>query len=212
MVDRYQPDEEVLLLMNLGFHGFVEHSRVAKVLVGAVRAVAGGRLWFSEELLQQYVHTNAAVRRSSRGDRLYLTPRETEVLELLRRRRSNLEIAVKLGIAENTVKYHVNHILAKFRVNDRRELETSSLTSVGQIWDQLSKWLFAFQCADLPENHPDSVTEQETESKNYPSMHGQYWTIPPEVSASGHWLLLGTLTRPNHVHVESLGKMRKDRT
>ena len=139
MVDRYQPDKEVLLLMNLGFHGFVEHSHVAKALVSAVRAVGGGRLWFSEELMQQYVHTNAEVGRSSREGKLYLTPRETEVLELLRRRLSNLEIAAKLGITENTVKYHVYHILAKFRVSNRRELETSSLTSVGQIWDQLSK-------------------------------------------------------------------------
>jgi DNA-binding NarL/FixJ family response regulator len=138
MVDRYQPDKEVLLLMNLGFHGFVEHSRVAKALVSAVRAVGGGRLWFSEELMQQYVHANAEGS-SSREGQLYLTPRETEVLELVRRRLSNLEIAVRLGITENTVKYHVYHILAKFRVSNRRELETSSVAGVGQIWDQLSK-------------------------------------------------------------------------
>jgi DNA-binding NarL/FixJ family response regulator len=138
MVDRSQPDKEVLLLMNLGFHGFVEHSGVAKALVSAVRAVGGGRLWFSEELMQQYVHTNAEGR-SAREGKLYLTPRETEVLELVRRRLSNLEIAVRLGITENTVKYHVYHILAKFRVSNRRGLETSSLASAGQIWDQLSK-------------------------------------------------------------------------
>lgn len=138
MVDRHQPNKEVLLLMSLGFHGFVEHSQVTKTLVRAVRTVNGGRLWFSEELMQQYVYTSAESGRSSGEDELYLTPRETEVLDLVRRRLSNLEIATRLGIAESTVKYHVYHILAKFRVSNRRELETSSGTNIGQIWDQIS--------------------------------------------------------------------------
>jgi DNA-binding NarL/FixJ family response regulator len=139
MVDRHQPDKEILLLINMGFHGFVEHSHVTKTLGAAVRSVAGGRVWFSEELMQQYVYTSAEAKRSSGEGQLLLTLRETEVLDLVRRRLSNREISTLLGITESTVKYHLSHILAKFRVTKRRKLETGSATGSAQIWDQISK-------------------------------------------------------------------------
>jgi non-specific serine/threonine protein kinase len=48
-----------------------------------------------------------------------LTPRELEVLELVRAGRSNREIAETLFIGERTAQTHVQHILAKLDVNTR---------------------------------------------------------------------------------------------
>ena len=42
-----------------------------------------------------------------------LTPREWEVLELLRDGASNAQIAERLGITERTAKFHVSEILSK---------------------------------------------------------------------------------------------------
>jgi NarL family two-component system response regulator LiaR len=50
-----------------------------------------------------------------------LTPRETEVLQLIVGGRSNKRIALELGIAEKTVKTHVGHLLAKLGVSDRTQ-------------------------------------------------------------------------------------------
>jgi NarL family two-component system response regulator LiaR len=50
-----------------------------------------------------------------------LTRRETEVLRLLARGRSNKEIAVDLSIAEKTVKTHVSNILSKLGVSSRTQ-------------------------------------------------------------------------------------------
>jgi DNA-binding CsgD family transcriptional regulator len=50
-----------------------------------------------------------------------LTPREWEVLELLRLGRTNDEIAASLGISVAGVKYHVSEILGKLHVSDRKE-------------------------------------------------------------------------------------------
>src|SRR5688572_17821938 len=48
-----------------------------------------------------------------------LTPREWDVLALLGEGLTNEQIARRLGISENTAKYHVAEILSKLEVPDR---------------------------------------------------------------------------------------------
>jgi two-component system NarL family response regulator len=48
-----------------------------------------------------------------------LTAREIEVLRLVVTGMRNREIAVQLGISEETAKVHIKNILAKLNVNDR---------------------------------------------------------------------------------------------
>jgi len=50
-----------------------------------------------------------------------LTRRELEVLRELAAGGSNQEIAERLFISENTVKYHVHSILEKLNLSDRRD-------------------------------------------------------------------------------------------
>ncbi len=50
-----------------------------------------------------------------------LTERETEVLNYLSRGLANKQIAVKLGISEHTVKFHVSSIYQKLNVTNRTE-------------------------------------------------------------------------------------------
>ena len=50
-----------------------------------------------------------------------LTQRETEVLELLARGRTNMQIAQTLVISEGTVKYHVKNVLRKLGAASRAE-------------------------------------------------------------------------------------------
>jgi DNA-binding NarL/FixJ family response regulator len=54
-------------------------------------------------------------------ERLELTRRERQVLELIAAGYSNKRIAFELGIAEKTVKTHVGHLLAKLGVADRTQ-------------------------------------------------------------------------------------------
>ncbi len=50
-----------------------------------------------------------------------LTPREWEVLALLRERFTNEQIAAQLSITERTAKFHVSEILSKLGVSSREE-------------------------------------------------------------------------------------------
>ena len=51
-----------------------------------------------------------------------LTPAEWRVLDALREGGTNAEIAARLGISTNTVRYHVSNMLAKLELRDRRAL------------------------------------------------------------------------------------------
>jgi DNA-binding NarL/FixJ family response regulator len=61
--------------------------------------------------------------------RLSLTPREVELLGLVQEGLSNLAIAQKLLISENTVKYHLKNIFQKLGVQNRTEAVTHALRS-----------------------------------------------------------------------------------
>ena len=70
----------------------------------------------------------AGVKRIPRGPRAAsrlgpagLTPRETEVLELIVRGATNAEIARELVISAKTVDHHVSAVLGKLGVGSRRE-------------------------------------------------------------------------------------------
>ena len=51
-----------------------------------------------------------------------LTPRETEILEMLAKGRNGTYIREKLHITENTVKFHIRNIYGKMAVSNRQEL------------------------------------------------------------------------------------------
>ena len=51
-----------------------------------------------------------------------LTPAEWRVLQALREGGTNAEIAARLGVSTNTVRYHVSNMLAKLELRDRRAL------------------------------------------------------------------------------------------
>lgn len=122
VVDRPQPHESVVRLLSLGIHGFLEHSQVSRWLVPAVLAVSEGRMWVSPDALAAYVQFTAASGRRSLAGSAVTTSREIEIIELVRRRLSNKEIAAALKIQESTVKFHLSNIFAKLQVAGRHEL------------------------------------------------------------------------------------------
>ena len=58
---------------------------------------------------------------SGQGQADILTPREREILQLLADGMSNVDVAAKLYISQETVKSHVRHILVKLEADTRTQ-------------------------------------------------------------------------------------------
>ncbi|MFI6262844.1 response regulator [Micromonospora sp. NPDC051006] len=117
-------DDYVYEALRAGASGFLLKDAPAADLVQAVRVVAAGDALLAPAVTRRLIAEFAArpERRRPRPVELAaLTPRETEVLRLIARGRSNQEIAADLVVAEQTVKTHVGRILAKLHLRDRAQ-------------------------------------------------------------------------------------------
>jgi DNA-binding NarL/FixJ family response regulator len=90
-------------------------------IVQAIKAVAAGLTVFDS-----LAEPQSSEEESPREE---LTPRETEVLRLLADGLGNKDIAVKLGISEHTIKFHIRSILGKLGAATRTEAVTRGLRS-----------------------------------------------------------------------------------
>jgi DNA-binding NarL/FixJ family response regulator len=118
----FDADDYVYEALRAGASGFLLKDAPADQLVTAVRSLAAGDAIIDPAITRRLIarFTVAARRTSGLPDELHqLTARELEVLRLVARGLSNLEIARELVVEENTVKTHVSRILSKLGLRDR---------------------------------------------------------------------------------------------
>jgi DNA-binding NarL/FixJ family response regulator len=127
-IRRQLPETEVIALTSVlesklvvgalraGAIGYLLKDTQAAELRRAIKAAAAGQIQLSPQASAYLLREVQTA-----GTSEELTERETEVLRLLAQGQSNKDIARSLQIVENTVKTHVQHILAKFGVQSRTQ-------------------------------------------------------------------------------------------
>jgi DNA-binding NarL/FixJ family response regulator len=106
----YQGDEDIYRALQAGAAAYLLKDSLSDELVRVVREVHAG---------ERPIPPNITALLAARKTQPALTPREIEVVRLIADGMRNKEIAVALGISEETTKVHVKNILAKMQVNDR---------------------------------------------------------------------------------------------
>jgi len=105
-----EPGKDVLRqAVRLGAWGFISKSDEPAILVDTIAAVARGRMSLPYLDLQ-------ALTTDPLGE---LTARERELLTALANGWTNLQIASRIGISRNTVKYHLKNLYDKLGVSNR---------------------------------------------------------------------------------------------
>jgi DNA-binding NarL/FixJ family response regulator len=117
MVSAYDDYAYVAEALEIGVGGYLLKTATARELVDAVRAVADGVFVLDQALSSRLTRR----RRSGPLAAGTLTRRESEVLGVLARGRSNQQIAAELGLGQRTVEGHVSSVLGKLGVASRAE-------------------------------------------------------------------------------------------
>lgn len=118
----FEVDEYVYEAVRAGASGFLLKTAPADQLVSSIRAAVAGEALLSPSVTRKLIEE--FVRRSPTAldgglVRSQLSARELEVLRLVARGLSNLEIAGALHLSEATVKTHVGHLLDKLELRNR---------------------------------------------------------------------------------------------
>ncbi|MEV5743722.1 response regulator transcription factor [Microbispora rosea] len=124
-------DEYVYAGLRAGASGFLLKNTPPADLLAAIRVIAAGEGLLApsvtRRLIAQFTQSTQFARTGADRPRSRplldgLTVREREVLTLVARGLSNLEIAVSLHVSTATVKTHIGHLLAKLGARDRAQL------------------------------------------------------------------------------------------
>lgn len=114
----YQGDEDIHRALEAGALAYLLKGMSDHELIEAIRAVHSGRRYIPKPIVD--VLANRPVRSE-------LSSRERQILGLIVRGMSNRQIGDELGIAEATVKWHINLILSRLNVADRTQAAIAAL-------------------------------------------------------------------------------------
>lgn len=107
----YDTDRDIRSALQAGADGYLLKDARREDLIRAVLDVSAGRAVLTPTAL--------AILTSTRHESIELSPRESEVLQLVADGCTNRAVASRLGIGEATVKTHLAHIYEKLGVADR---------------------------------------------------------------------------------------------
>ena len=123
MVDMDSNEEMFLGAIRAGIVGYVLKDASASEVAATISAVAAGKAVCPPSLcmvLFRLIMQQASLLPNiSWGEDLGLSRREREMVELLRHRLTNKEIAVRLNLSEQTVKNHIHRALRKVGAPNR---------------------------------------------------------------------------------------------
>lgn len=116
----FNEDELLSGALRAGAAGFVLKDSSAEELIHAVRAVARGDSYLDPAVTERVLTTYRKAAPGSRNPATVgLTARELDVLTLIGKGLSNIEIAGELCISGVTVKTHIGRIFGKLDLRDR---------------------------------------------------------------------------------------------
>jgi DNA-binding NarL/FixJ family response regulator len=124
MLTTSEEEEDLLNAIKVGAQGYLLKDTPSKRLHDELRRMAQGETPLSGLMATKVLKEFGRSGSSTQSSTVYqepLTEREHQILELIVDGLSNVEIAERVYLSENTVKKHVHNILEKFHSNNRVE-------------------------------------------------------------------------------------------
>ena len=107
---------DIASAIRFGARAVVPKRLSLETLIAALRAAAGGLIWFPPATADEFAQRLDSLRPNR------LTSRESAIVRYVAEGLRNAEVAEALEISENTVKTHLTNVFRKLAVRDRVEL------------------------------------------------------------------------------------------
>jgi DNA-binding NarL/FixJ family response regulator len=137
MLTSHKSDQTIFAALTAGANGYCLKNIGAQQLATVIGMVSEGAAWLdpgiANRVLSAYAKNEVPQSNNGRNSHhqdktsISLSPRETEVLRLVADGLSNQKIAERLGLALETVKTHMRHIMEKLAVSDRTEAAVKAM-------------------------------------------------------------------------------------
>jgi DNA-binding NarL/FixJ family response regulator len=122
-----EDEDDLFAAIKAGARGYLLKNLEAHELRSMLEAIARGDAAISPATAFRIIREFARPRPEEGDIQSTLTARELDVLELVTAGLRNKEIAGRLGISENTAKFHLRNILEKLHAESRTELATRAV-------------------------------------------------------------------------------------
>ena len=122
-------DEYIERMSAAGVVGFLEKQTSAEILAEAIIAVAKGKTYFSRSIPKGTAGKSRDRNGALQSDARLLTPRESEVLQLVAEGSANKQVAAELGISIKTVEKHRQSLMDKLNIHDTAGLTRYAISA-----------------------------------------------------------------------------------
>jgi DNA-binding NarL/FixJ family response regulator len=131
MVTVYEDTERIFKALRAGAYGYLLKRCTPEELISAIREVRRGGAPMSPEIARKVI-VSFQEPVTTKAEMEDLSPREHEILELLAEGFPNKQIAARLGLSEDTVRWHLRHVYHKLHVRSRTEATIKFLSAKTQ--------------------------------------------------------------------------------
>ena len=121
-------DEDLFAALEAGAQGYLPKDLETEPFFALLEGVLAGEPALTPELSRRILLAFGRRGQARRDDSVVLTGREREVLRLMvEGTTSNRQLARRLDVSENTIKFHVRNILEKLHLHDRAQAVSAAL-------------------------------------------------------------------------------------
>jgi DNA-binding NarL/FixJ family response regulator len=123
-------DENLFQAIKFGAEGYLLKSLQSQAFFELIDGIARGEAPISRELATKILDEfSRRLKEDTKASNEDLTEREKQVLGLVAEGSTNRDIAGKLNVTENTVKYHLKNILEKLHLRNRAQAVAYAMQS-----------------------------------------------------------------------------------
>jgi len=123
MLTTSDEDEDVFAAIKNGASGYLLKNTNARELVGMLNDLDKGEIPVSPDIASQLINEFIGTSRPSHNEqRMQLTERQLEILEMVAKGITYKEVGDTLGLTERTVKYHMGRIIELMHLENRAQV------------------------------------------------------------------------------------------